>query len=91
MGNIQELEKQLAEAKLKKKEKSSNLDRNLISKYQGKAYGSHSFERKNRSAYASAVFYEKFWVTGNTITVLKWNISFADQEEITNSQVISCL
>jgi hypothetical protein len=22
------------------------------------------------------VFYEKFWVTGNTITVLKWNISF---------------
>jgi hypothetical protein len=37
------------------------------------------------------VFYEKFWVTGNTITVLKWNISFAEQEEITNSQVISCL
>jgi hypothetical protein len=31
------------------------------------------------------VFYEKFWVTGNTITVLKWNISFAEQEEITNS------
>jgi hypothetical protein len=30
------------------------------------------------------VFYEKFWVTGNTITVLKWNISFAEQEEITN-------
>jgi hypothetical protein len=29
-------------------------------------------------------------VTGNTITVLKWNISFAEQEEITNSQVISC-
>jgi hypothetical protein len=26
-----------------------------------------------------AVFYEKFWVTGNTITVLKWNISFAEQ------------
>jgi hypothetical protein len=35
------------------------------------------------------VFYEKFWVTGNTITVLKWNISFAEQEEITNSQVIA--
>jgi hypothetical protein len=30
------------------------------------------------------VFYEKFWVTdSNTITVLKWNISFAEQEEIT--------
>jgi hypothetical protein len=25
------------------------------------------------------------------ITVLKWNIPFAEQEEITNSQVISCL
>jgi hypothetical protein len=25
------------------------------------------------------VFYEKFWVTGNTITVLKWNISFAEK------------
>jgi hypothetical protein len=37
------------------------------------------------------VFYEKFWVTGNTITVLKWNISFAEQEEITNSQVIAVL
>jgi hypothetical protein len=65
------------------------LTENLISKYQGKATESQ-FERK-RSAYASAVFYEKFWVTGNTITVLKWNISFAEQEEITNSQVISCL
>jgi hypothetical protein len=35
-------------------------------------------------------FYEKFWVTGNTITVLKWNISFADQEEI-QILMISCL
>jgi hypothetical protein len=65
------------------------LTENLISKYQGKAYGSHR-ERKTDQR-TSAVFYEKFWVTGNTITVLKWNISFAEQEEITNSQVISCL
>jgi hypothetical protein len=63
MGNIQELEKQLAEAKAEEREKSQTLTENLISKYQGKAR-SHSFERKNRSAYASAVFYEKFWVTG---------------------------
>jgi hypothetical protein len=90
MGNIQELEKQLAEAKAEEKRKElQTLTENLISKYQGTCR-SHSFE-KNRSAYASAVFYEKFWVTGNTITVLKWNISFAEQEEITNSQVISCL
>jgi hypothetical protein len=73
-GNIQELE-QLAEAKLKKEKRAQTLTENLISKYQGKAYGV-TVSRKNRSAYASAVFYEKFWVTGNTITVLKWNISF---------------
>jgi hypothetical protein len=65
------------------------LTENLISKYQGKL--TVTVSKENRSAYASAVFYEKFWVTGNTITVLKWNISFAEQEEITNSQVISCL
>jgi hypothetical protein len=51
MGNIQELEKQLAEAKAEEKRKElQTLTENLISKYQGKAYGSHSFERKNRSA-----------------------------------------
>jgi hypothetical protein len=36
MGNIQELEKQLAEAKLKKKKELQTLTENLISKYQGK-------------------------------------------------------
>jgi hypothetical protein len=51
------------------------LTENLISKYQGKLTGV-TVSKENRSAYASAVFYEKFWVTGNTITVLKWNISF---------------
>jgi hypothetical protein len=65
------------------------LTENLISKYQGKLTGVTVSKEKQISA--SAVFYEKFWVTGNTITVLKWNISFAEQEEITNSQVISCL
>jgi hypothetical protein len=39
MGNIQELEKQLAEAKAEEREKSSNLTENLISKYQGKLTG----------------------------------------------------
>jgi hypothetical protein len=66
------------------------LTENLISKYQGKAYGVTVSKEKDQRT-PSAVFYEKFWVTGNTITVLKWNISFAEQEEITNSQVISCL
>jgi hypothetical protein len=47
MGNIQELEKQLAEAKAEEREKElQTLTENLISKYQGKAYRSHSFERK---------------------------------------------
>jgi hypothetical protein len=65
----------MAEAKKLKKEKElQTLTENLISKYQGKAYRSQ-FRKKNRSAYASAVFYEKFWVTGNDNSI-KWNISF---------------
>jgi hypothetical protein len=42
--------------KLKKREKSFKPD---LSKYQGKAYGV-TVSKENRSAYASAVFYEKF-------------------------------
>jgi tryptophan synthase beta subunit len=79
MGNIQELEKQLAEAKAEKKELQT-LTENL-SKYQGKLTGV-TVSKKNRSAYASAVFYEKFWVTGNTITVLKWNISLQSRKKL---------
>jgi hypothetical protein len=46
MGNIQELEKQLAEAKAEEKRKElQTLTENLISKYQG-SLRSHSFERK---------------------------------------------
>jgi hypothetical protein len=37
MGNIQELEKQLAEAKAEEREELQTLTENLISKYQGKA------------------------------------------------------
>jgi hypothetical protein len=58
MGNIQELEKQLAE--LKKRERASNLDRKPH--LQGKAYG--VTVRKKTDQRTSAVFYEKFWVTG---------------------------
>jgi hypothetical protein len=48
------------------------LTENLISKYQGKLTG--VTVSKEQISVPSAVFYEKFWVTGNTITVLKWNI-----------------
>jgi hypothetical protein len=90
MGNIQELEKQLAEAKAEEREKElQTLTENLISKPRESLQESQF--REKQISVPSAVFYEKFWVTGNTITVLKWNISFAEQEEITNSQVISCL
>jgi hypothetical protein len=37
------------------------LTENLISKYQGKLTGVTVSKEKNRSAYASAVFYEKFY------------------------------
>jgi hypothetical protein len=52
MGNIQELEKQLAEAKAEEKRKElQTLTENLISKYQRKAYGV-TVSKENRSAYA---------------------------------------
>jgi hypothetical protein len=54
MGNIQELEKQLAEAKLKKRKELQTLTENLISKYQGKLTG-HSFEKKQISVRFSCV------------------------------------
>jgi hypothetical protein len=75
MGNIQELEKQLA-AKAEEREKSFKPWQKTSSLNTKGKLTESQFRKKNRSAYASAVFYEKFWVTGNTITVLKWNISF---------------
>jgi hypothetical protein len=49
------------------------LTENLISKYQGKLTVTVSKKTDQRTF---SCVYEKFWVTGNTITVLKWNISF---------------
>jgi hypothetical protein len=69
MGNIQELENSWLRQKLKRKrasnlEKTSSLNRE-----------STGVSKEKQISVPSAVFYEKFWVTGNTITVLKWNIS----------------
>lgn len=58
MTKIQEIEQQLAQAK--KEEQTSYLNKDLeeIKKqYKGKCFGTHTFERNNKAAYSSAVFF----------------------------------
>jgi hypothetical protein len=55
MGNIQELEKQLAEAKAEEKKKLQTLTENLISKYQGKLTGVTVSKEKQISVRFSCV------------------------------------
>jgi hypothetical protein len=60
MGKYTRTGKQLAEAKAKRKEKrASNLDRETSSQIPRESLRESQFPKKNRSAYASAVFYEK--------------------------------
>lgn len=76
MKTVHEIEKELQEAK--NQENSNNLQKKLVElkeKYEGKCYGTHTFERKNKSTYSSASYYEKFWIKGNSIIFLRWSVT----------------
>lgn len=76
MKTINEIEQELREAKAF--ENSKHLQDKLIAlkeKYEGKAFGTHTFERRNKSAYASVNYYEKFWIKDNIIIFLRWSIT----------------
>ena len=76
MKNVQEIEKELKEAK--NIEKLVYLQKELLelkTQYEGKAFGTHTFERKNKSSHNYARFYEKFWIEDSSIKMLRWNIS----------------
>ena len=78
MNNIQNLEASLEKAK--KEEKLNYLKEELgglVKEYQGKCFGSHTFERSNKSKYQGATYYEKFYIEKDEIYVLEWNISLS--------------
>ena len=77
METVQDLEKKLLEAKAQEKLVSLQKELDALKeKYQGKAFGTHAFERKNRSGYASAKYYESFWIENMKIQMLTWRLSF---------------
>ena len=76
MGDIQKLEKELESAK--KQQRLNYLQKELEelqSQYEGKAFATHTFERKNKSSYNYARFYEKFWIEDDKINMFRWSIS----------------
>ena len=78
MKTSYEIEKELQEAK--NQEKLVYLEKelkDLKEQYEGKCFGTHTFERKNRSAYSFARFYEKFWIENAQIKMLKWSITIS--------------
>jgi hypothetical protein len=77
MDTVQDLEKKLLEAKVQEKLVSLQKELDALKeKYQGKAFGTHGFERRNRSGYASAKYYESFWIKNMKIHMLTWRVSF---------------
>lgn len=80
MKTINELEKELREAKAKEQlaDLQTQLD-SLKRQFEGKAFGTHTFERRNRSSFNAALFYEKFWIKDSAILVLRWDISISRQ------------
>ena len=82
MTKIQEIEQQLAQARKEEQTSYLNKDFEEIKKqYEGKCFGTHTFERNNKAAYSSAVFIEKFYIEDNNIFVLEWYISINKQDK----------
>jgi len=76
MSAVQIAEKALAEAKQQEKTnyRLKELD-GLIKEFQGKCFGSHTFDRNHSAAYMAAVWYEKFYIKKDEIYVLEHTIS----------------
>ena len=76
MRTVNEIERELQEAK--NQQRLIYLQKELEElklQYEGKAFGTHTFERKNRSSFNYARFYEKFWIEDTKIKMFRWNIS----------------
>lgn len=75
---IQQLKKELEEAeKLQERERSIKEMEELKVAYEGKCFGTHTFERKSAALYMGATMYEKFYMKEDKIYVLERNISIS--------------
>jgi|688.fasta_scaffold00478_72 hypothetical protein len=76
MTAVQQAEKALADAKQQEKNnyRIQELD-GLIKEFQGKCFGSHTFDRYHAAAYMNAVYYEKFFIEDGEIYVLEHTVS----------------
>ena len=81
MGKIQEIEKQLELAKKEEalQYKVKELEE-IKSQYEGKCFGSHTFDRSNAAACMGAVYYEKFYLKEGEIYVLEHTISLSHMD-----------
>lgn len=72
MSTVAELEKQLADAKLQEtvSKRQAELEK-LQETYEGKAFGTHTFERNSRSVYMGGYYYERFWLNEKGLIMVK--------------------
>lgn len=76
MNAVQQAEANLAIVKKKEQLKYRSKElKELIEAYQGKCFGSHTFERNSATAYMGAVYYEKFFLKEDEIYVLEHTLS----------------
>jgi hypothetical protein len=66
MNSVEKARQELLKAELEEKIKYRKDELNSLKKeYEGKCFGSHTFERKNKSEFMGAVYYEKFFLKDN--------------------------
>ncbi len=72
---VQEAKNLLIQAELEEKLQSRQVELTSLKKdYEGRCFGTHTFERKNQAGEMSAVYYESFYLRENEIWVRKWGI-----------------
>ena len=81
MSNVLELEKQLSEAKAAEKLKYLQDELAGVKKeYEGKAFGSNTFERHSSAAHMGAIYYERFFIEENQIYVIEHSIGISKHD-----------
>lgn len=78
MNNVQIAENALANAKKEEKLKYALIELEQIKKdYEGKCFGSDTFERSTGAGYRSATYYEKFFLKEDDVYVLEYTITLS--------------
>lgn len=81
MNNVLELEKQLNEAKVAEKLKYLQGELDIVKKeYEGKAFGSHTFERHSSAANLGAIYYERFFIEEDKIYVIEHSFGISKHD-----------